>query len=403
MKKLLRMQLLLLAIMSVFLSSCGGDDEPGAPKVLTPKLEGMYVFGSNTIAAEAVDPNARMVRAVLNPGKSNGMADQESIYGQLMYIGANSTIQFTEVENAVGVTYGAAGGGTTGPGTDAGNTDVQDDFIYGTLVADAPAIKVAEEGLYYVFVNATDKSFRIMKVRPDMIGDATAGMWATGTPLRQVFSSKDSTIFEATAVPLTGATGYKYRFNNGYEVFNDGNIATLTFLGVESYGTAWDTGVNNLIYKDENIPQKETGVFTVRLKYDATTKTWTETKMGDYSATQVGLFGNAYTLPSGAEGAWDQAYGLATPTKEGNVYTWNWTNVDMIQDREFVLLENGEWGGLNVVYNDVTAREGSAFTDNKIVKADASENFLVKTGGTYDISLAINVKTGARTLTINSK
>lgn len=399
MKKLFFTRFMMLTLMSLVLFSCG-EDEDDAPQVLTPKLEGLYVFGTNTIASEAVDPNARMVRAVLNPAKSGGANDKEGIYGQFMYIGANSTIQFTEVENEVGTTYGALGGGTVADGIDVGNTDIADELIHGTLEEGAPAIRVSEEGLYYVFVNTNDMTFRMMKVEAQMLGDAQAGQWSTGTVLPMIHASTDSVVFEKTGVPLTGATGYKYRFNNGYEIFNDNaTMATLTFLGVESYGTAWDTGINDLIYKDENIPHKETGVFTVRLKYDAATRKWTETKIRDYSTTSVGLFGNAYMLPSGAEGAWDQAYGLHTPTKNGNVYTWMWDNVQLIEGREFVILENGEWGGLSVVFNDAITREGEAFTSNKIVKSAESENFMVATGGTYDISLAIDVNTGERTLT----
>ena len=407
MKRLLSKQLLLLSFLSFFMFSCGDDENP-EPVVLTPKLEGMYVFGSNTIAAEAIDPKARMVQAVLNPNKSGGKQNQEDIYGQLMYIGANSTIKFTQVENEVGTTYGAAGGGTVGAGVDAGHTDIQDEFIYGTLVKDGPAINVEEEGLYYVFVNAIDKSFRMMKVRANMIGDATPGNWGTSTPLPMVFASKDSTIFEAT-VNLIGAAGYKYRFNEGYEAFNDGNIATLTFLGVESYGTAWDTGINNLIYKDENIPNKVGGKFTVRLKYDATNNTWKETKTKDYSTTSMGLFGNAYTLPSGAEGNWGSGtdgYGLHTPTKSGNVWTWTWNDVTLIEGREFIFLENGTWGGLQIDYTGATIA-GAAITAGQIKDAttvgNEYHNFYVATGGVYNITLSIDTKTDARTITVVKK
>jgi hypothetical protein len=407
MKRLLLNQLL-LCILSLFMFSCG-EDEDNAPVVLTPKLEGMYVFGTNTIAKEAIDPKARMVPAVLNPNKSGGKLNQPGVYGQLMYIGANSTIQFTEVVNAVGTTYGATGGGTVGAAADAGSSDINDNFIYGTLVKDGPAIKVAEEGLYYVFVNATDKSFRMMKVRANMIGDATPGNWATSTQLPMIFASKDSTIFEKTAIELKGAAGYKYRFNEGYEIFNDGSIATLTFLGVESYGAAWDSGINNLIYKDENIPNKVGGKITVRLKYDAVKNTWKETKTKDYSTTKMGLFGNAYTLPSGAEGNWGSGtdgYGLHVPTKSGNVWTWTWNDVALIKDREFIFLENGAWGGLQIDYTGA-AVSGTAISGGQIKDATATggqyHNFFVATAGRYNITLSIDTKTDARTVTITPR
>ncbi|AHM58469.1 hypothetical protein D770_00975 [Flammeovirgaceae bacterium 311] len=389
---------MLFAMLPLFIFSCGKDDDP-APQVLQPKLDGVYVYGTNTVADVPTAPAARLSGATLNPAKSSGAATMPGVYGKYMYIGANSTIQISEVENEVATVYGAENGGTRIAGEELDHTDVQDEFIQGTLEANAAPIEISEEGLYYLFVNTNDMHFRLMRVEPEMFGDTQPGQWTTGTALPMVSADRDGAVFEANGVSLRGESGYKYRLNKGYEVYNDGSMATLTFLGVESYGAAWDAGVNELIYKDENIPHQETGVFTVRLEYDAATGEWTETKIKDYSTTQVGLFGNAYTLPNGEAAAWNEAYGLTTPEKDGNVYTWSWNDVALIEGGEFVLLENGEWGGLAVLYNDATERAGNAF-DEGVTKAEGSENFMVVAGGEYDISLAIDVETGTRTLTI---
>lgn len=400
--------LMLLAFSAVFIS-CGEDDP--APKVLLPKMDGVYVYGTNTVAEAAVDPNARMALATLNPAKSGGSLTMEGYYGKYMHIGANSTIQISVVDGETGVTYGATDGGTVVQGPDELQfTDINDTFITGELVENGDPIAIAEEGLYFVFVNTVDNTFRIMRVEPTLIGDATPGQWSTSTAIPMTFSSVDSTIFEITDLELKGEAGYKVRFNEGYEVYNDNSIATLTFLGVEDYQTAWDTGINDLGFWDINIPNKESGVYTYRLKYDASTGEWSETKtktgeiLVDYSGTQLGIIGNAYE-----GGNWNgdgTALGLHTPVKSENTYTWTWNDVALLESGEFIFLQEGKWGaGLQIDYLGAS-NQGTAIDNSNIVDATSVggeyHNYFVATAGTYDITLEINAETGARVATFTA-
>ena len=411
MKKLLFPKLMLMLMATVFFTSCGDDTEP-APEVLTPKMDGVYVFGTNTIAEDALDPDARMALAVLDPAQGAMVESMEGVYGKFMYIGANSTIQIAEVEDEVGTTFGAAGGGTVTHGSEVPNVPIEDEVIHGTLEADAAPIEVSEEGLYYVFVNTNDDTFVLMRVEPQMIGDATEAQWAAGTPLPQVFVSEDSAVYEATGLPLNGASGYRYRFNDGWHVHQGPNVVTLSSLGVESYGEAWDTGVSDLGLFLDNIPHHEDGIYTVRLTYNAATNEWSETKIKtgdlavDFSAVEMGLFGNAYINSAGDTATWTagvDGFELHAPTVDGNVYTWSWNSVDLIQDREFIFLENGEWGGLQIDYTGATV-QGAAVDNNQIVDATTVggeyHNFFVAEGGAYDLSLVIDAETGARTINI---
>ncbi len=413
MKKLHLIPIMLLLIVPMIFSSCK-KDEDNTPIVLVPKLSGLYVFGTNTLADVAVDPNAKMARAVLNT-KNGGPENREGIYGKLMYIGASSTIQFTSVDSLGSANYGATDGGTVSPGPQVGLNDINADIIHGTLLEDAAAINIADEGLYYVYVDFNTLEFRIMQVKAQMIGDATELQWTAGTPLPQVFVSKDSAVFEITNMPLVGSSGYKYRFNNGWELFNDGSIFAFTHLGVESYGDSWDAGVNNIGYFNENIPHKENGMFTIRLKYNASNGEWKETKtktsnlLINYSANQMGLFGNAYVLAPGDTANWGSGtdgYGLHIPVKSGNIYTWTWNNVDLIEGREFIFLEDGGWGGLQYDWAMLTSVGGLAVTEGKIVDATTTggewHNFQVITGGKYNITLAIDAENDTKTVTIVS-
>jgi len=402
MKKLISLSLgwLVLLALPFWITSCGSDDEEGE---LLPKLDGFYIYGTNTIAETAVDPNAKMARAVLDKKQGAKVENMDGIYGKFLYIGAGSKIKFAEVVSEVGTTYGASGGGEVELGTDVGNVPINDQVIHGTLEADAAEISVAEAGLYYAYVNASTKQFILMRVEAQIIGDATAGAWATGTPITLKSASKDSTVFEST-LSLKGESGYRLRFNDGWHVYQDANIVVLSSLGVLDYQTAWDTGINNVGLFLDNIPNKETGSFQVKLKFTASTGEWKETKVRSYAGVKLGLFGNAFTLPTGGAGEWSAGSSYKVDVvKTGNIYTWTWSNVALSVDGEFVILENGDWGGMMIFFNDATTRTGDAFTGGKIVKGTGSENFKVATAGNYDIKVTINAVTGVRTLNIITK
>lgn len=405
MKKLMLTQLMLLLFASVFFLSCGGDDD--GPTILLPKLDGLFVFGENALAETPTEPNATMSAAKLDPTK--GPDIKEGVYGKYMYIGANGKIQFAEVISEVGKIYGSSDASIVN-GADEGFS-VNDDVITGTLVEGAAAIAVADEGLYYVFADMNSKSFVITKVKGQMIGDALVPLgWDEGTLLPLKSTSKEKTVFEGTNIQMKTGGGYKYRFNDGWHSYTDAEISTFSFLGVVSYGDAWAAQLADVGFFTDNIPSFHAGYYTVNLTYTESTTggqgEWKETltKTGevlvDYSNRDVGFFGNAFFVSEGVEGAWGDQGGVKKPTKAGNVYTWTWDNFQLIQDREFVIRQNGTWDGIQGVYNASTTRTGTAF-DTQVTKAVEGANFFVKVGGVYDISFSIDASSGVQTLTIN--
>jgi len=401
----------LIMALPLFFIACDGEDDE--PEILLPKLEGFYVFGSNTVAATPSEPNARMKRAILDPSKVPNVENQEGVYGKFMYIGANSTIQFAEVIGEEGTVYGDDGGGEVDNGLDVGNVPIDDDVIHGTLEADGDPIEIADEGLYYVFANANTGFFVIARVRANIIGDATPGMWATATDLPQVKLSKDSAVFEITGLTLKGATGYRYRLNNGWHFYQEENVTTtLSSLGVLSYGDSWPLPANDIGFFLDNAPHQTTGIFTVRLKYIAATDEWEEKKkktgnvVVDYSTYSMAIIGDA-TAGGSFNGDGTGGYGAHTPAKAGNVYTWTYNDVPMVQDKEFIFLQNATWGGLQIDYAGA-AVSGDAITGGKIIDATAPpvsgpyHNYHIITGGTYDVKLVINAETEGRTVTITN-
>jgi hypothetical protein len=75
----------------------------------------------------------------------------------------------------------------------------------------------------------------------------------------------------------------------------------------------------------------------------------------------------------------------------------------LIQDREFIFLEDGAWGGVQIDFPGAT-NGGAAITGGDIVDATTKEkefhNYYVVEGGTYDITLAIDAAANTRTVTI---
>jgi hypothetical protein len=404
------MSMLMLLIVPLYFFSCS-DDEPSGPKVLLPKLEGFYVYGTNTVAAEPSEPSARMTLAILDSKKLPEIANKAGVYSKIMYIGANSTISFANVdENEKGTVYGAEDGGSEDNGLEIENVPVDDIVVNGKLEVNGSPIQVTAEGLYYVFVDFNEGDFVLMPVKPAIIGPATANGWASNVPLPLKSLTKEKAVFEAS-VPLKGANGYRYMLNAGgwHAYQRTDEVTTLTSLGVPDYQVAWDTGINDVNINIPDMPNKESGVYTVTLTFNflPTAGDWEEvkTKTGDllvdYSADKYGWFGNAYYAEGTTEGAWDAIHHSKTPVKDGNKYNWVW-EMELIEGRSFVLREDKEEGGSWITYGGA-AKVGSAFDNEDIIKETGQDNYYVVNGGIYTVTFTINAEDEGRVLTIEPK
>jgi len=420
---------LLLLSVPMYFYSCSKSDN--GPTVLLPKLEGYYVYGTNTVATQPTDQNARLALAVLDHTKKAAIDNLAGVYGKLMYIGANSTINFAVIDaNGNGTVYGADKGGSYDSASIVPHVNEKDKVVHGTLKKNGQAINITEEGLYYTFLKAnTDTmTFVVMKLRSDLLGDITN--WESSPyPLPMKSTSLDSTVFEGTGLAMKTGAGYKYRYNNGWAVYEDDNsIVTLSSLGVVNYTDSWNAGEPNSIglYND-NIPQHEDGLFTITLTYKASDDSWHErkTKTGelpaqpqpfvDYTNANVGLEGNAYVYAPQDTGAFKgdgtDGYEVKAPTvtNSGKTFTWTWSDVSLIEGREFILLQEAKWGaglqldGTNVTLTGTAVSAGNV-VDAHVVLGEQYSNFNAVKGGEYDITLVIDesVTPFTTTVTINN-
>ena len=389
-----------MAIVSTFFIAC--DDDDPDPIDLVPNLNGLYVYGTNTVASKPGNAASKVNLAILDPNRGVQEDNTPGVFGKFIHIGANSTINLAYKQDAIEKVYGAANGGTIDSAIVTGGA-INDLVIHGTLVDGGPAINVAKAGLYYLYADVNTETFVLMEVKANIIGDATEAQWVAGTAIALKSSDTLKTVFEVTGLPLKGASGYKYRFNDGWHVHEDDSIVTLSSLGVVSYADAWATGINDVGFHLENIPHKESGVFTVTLTYDAKTGLWSEikTKTGnlliDYSGAKYGWFGNAYYVNGTVPGAWDAIHHIQLPVKEGNLYNWVW-DLELIKDKSFVLREDKDLGAW-ITYGGA-AKVGASFDDGSIVKENGQDNYFVAVGGLYRITFTINAEDEGRILKI---
>ncbi|MBL0744459.1 hypothetical protein [Chryseolinea lacunae] len=404
MKKLFSVKFLMMLVMPLVFVACSKDDP--APEELVPKLDGVYIYGTNTIAETAVEPAARMALAQLDLNKAPKTKTVDGVYGKFMYIGAGAKIKIANVVSGVATRLGVVGGGKKEKGTDVADNliPIGNTVIHGDLVADEAEISVTDAGLYFAVVNINKKTVVLAPVTANIIGDATPGNWATGTAIAPKSASKDSTVFEST-IKLKGAAGYRYRFHDGWNAYNqEGAATTLSSLGVANYGDSWASGKNPLVFSLENIPNKVAGDIKVKLLYNQATDTWSEFK--DLSNVKLGLFGNAYKIGD-KQAAWDTPYDVKAPTRSGSKFIWKWTDAELIADGEFVFLQDGAWGGWFLDYTVPNSVGGAAVTEGKIKNAKdvggADANYRVITAGKYDVTVTVDAKEGGTTVSFVAK
>lgn len=396
-------QLMLILVFGFSVISCDPENPGPNPPGDIPEMDGFYFYGSNTLASKSADAHALLPLARLDPAKSGGNTEREGVFGRLIYIGPNSTIQIAELAGDDYTVYGLPNGGELKPGIQLSFTNIASEMIQGILAPDEDPIIITNEGLYYVLVLKERKEIRLMELRPEIIGDATQGGWSTGTPIPLKSISRDSAVFEITQLPLKGSSRYKYRFARGWELYTGANTVTMTNLGNRNYEESISSGNNDIGYYSDSCAHIIDGKYTINLTYYLTGDKWKENKIltgefpADYTNTEFGLFGNAYLNAAGDTASWRpgiDGYELRTPTMEGNTYTWSWTSISLIKDREFVILENGEWGGMEISYSIADIVTGQAIDDGLIIDAASVgsdlNNFYVATGGTYDIELVFD-------------
>ena len=154
-----------LVLSTTLFTSCDKDEDPidvidnsNDPVVEEPDIDGFYVYGSGSAAADVQSPSAKMEPAALEANRSNGREFIQGIYGKFMYLDANAALEFTFIESGEPTVYGAGTDAKVDSGTVFGGA-FEDLALGGSLVVGGNALTTAEAGLYYLYVDFNAENF----------------------------------------------------------------------------------------------------------------------------------------------------------------------------------------------------------------------------------------------------
>ena len=376
--------------------------------------DGFYVAGPATGATELTADY--MMAAGLN--EVDG-ANRSGMYEKYIALEANKDFELVLYANGEQIRYGAAleAFDVSEKADNPRNVEVK----RGVLVtgADAPAMKVAESGLYHIVLDlneANDLAFGAQIVLAPVqwgVRGAMNGWGFTAMPTPTFNQTTMTYVLENCAVASTGA--FKFAYGAGWKLDLDdaGKVKANTNLGIDAEA-AGELGNNALVPngKDINIAR---GIYKITLTwtlkggaikngYTATIEKTGTLEAVDYSNCQMELVGSGVAEQTGssADTAWSWGQVLLAsndgkPAKNGDVYTWTWSNVQLTTDGwKIRTLNAAETGG--VASFDLGADKID--TANSVEGTSTSGDIILAAAGKYNVTLAIDAAADTRTITI---
>lgn len=376
--------------------------------------DGFYVAGPATGATELTADY--MMAAGLN--EVDG-ANRSGMYEKYIALEANKDFELVLYANGEQIRYGAAleAFDVSEKADNPRNVEVK----RGVLVtgADAPAMKVAESGLYHIVLDlneANDLAFGAQIVLAPVqwgVRGAMNGWGFTAMPTPKFNQTTMTYVLENCAVASTGA--FKFAYGAGWKLDLDdaGKVKANTNLGIDAEA-AGELGNNALVPngKDINIAR---GIYKITLTwtlkggaikngYTATIEKTGTLEAVDYSNCQMELVGAGVAEQTGssADTAWSWGQVLLAsndgkPAKSGDVYTWTWSNVQLTTDGwKIRTLNAAETGG--VASFDLGADKID--TANSVEGTSTSGDIILAAAGKYNVTLAIDAAADTKTITI---
>lgn len=376
--------------------------------------DGFYVAGPATGATELTADY--MMAAGLN--EVDG-ANRSGMYEKYIALEANKDFELVLYANGEQIRYGAALEAFDVSEKSDNPRDVE--VKRGVLVtgADAPAMKVAESGLYHIVLDlneANDLAFGAQIVLAPVqwgVRGAMNGWGFTAMPTPTFNQTTMTYVLENCAVASTGA--FKFAYGAGWKLDLDdaGKVKANTNLGIDAEA-AGELGNNALVPngKDINIAR---GIYKITLTwtlkggaikngYTATIEKTGTLEAVDYSNCQMELVGAGVAEQTGssADTAWSWGQVLLAsndgkPAKNGDVYTWTWSNVQLTTDGwKIRTLNAAETGG--VASFDLGADKID--TANSVEGTSTSGDIKLAAAGKYNVTLAIDAAADTKTITI---
>ena len=374
-----------LMTLSIVLVGCKDDDPANPVDVIE---DGIYLVGSN-VASEKIEVESRMQPGWIEKGFDAEL--KSGLYQQVLFISATGTFNIVEVKGDTQTTYGAT---TT--------VDPEISWAFsGDVVQDGSGISVAENGLYFVYLDfqAASKKIYILKSNEiGLIGDGVgSGSEDIALPKKGAAFSKTECEWEKTGVTF---------YNNWWKVRKVGEwkyVIAEDFVVLTNLGGDFD----NLFPGGPNLPNVPRGIYTVNLRYEygegfkmTTTKTG-DVAIDNYTDCELELIGsgidesNPGAQPDEYWGGWGFVVSAGKPVKTENVYTWTWNSV-ILKAEGFKIrtLNAAASGGINGFDLGFGAVENSPSVVND------EGNLKVSEAGNYKIVVTIDAEADTKKIVV---
>lgn len=384
-------------VMALSFQACKDDDDNNNPVIVE---DGFYVKGPQ---AALTDFDFKgLMKAANNEVTQEARGGLYELYITLK-AGADG-FSIVKVAGTQKISYGPAAGFETTLAADKWENDEPAvDIQRGPIAANSAVFTVPADGLYHVVFDENLMKAAIIPVKHwAVIGAATPGGWSTETKLPASAFNQTTMSFDSVNIKL-GKGEFKFRYSNGWKVGLDTTIDVGSGKKGVKINTNFGTAVDDLEAGGDNIVNNTIGFYTINMTWNlASGYTATLTKTGDvepidYSAYEMGIIGNAYFKEDSDTAAWDEPWGLSTPVVDdvNKVYTWTYTDIELIADGEFKFRQGNDWSGKSIGFGDVVwAGTATAKFENN------GGNIKVLEDGIYTIELKIEALTETYTVTV---
>ena len=373
-------------------TSCKDDETPDPPLIIE---DGTYVKGAVTAYAD-FDTKAIM-KVAKNEVTQTNRASLLELYIPIK-AGAEG-FNIVTVAGSVKTVYGPGAGfaNVTKGTTDEPKVTFQRGAVSATSTT---KFTVPKDGMYHVVIDLVLLKAVIVPVHWGLIGAATPKGWNGSTQLKESAFNLTEMSWDTTNLTLQKGD-WKLRYSSGWKV----ELDTVVDLGGGKKGVKVNANFGGtaaaLSPGGDNIVNATPGIYTVKFAYKlGSGYTATLTKTGDlptkdYTNYEMGIIGNAYYKADGTTPAdWDVPFGLSKPVVAGKIFTWTYTNINLIAAKEFKFRQGMDWSGKSIGYPDATWAGAAAanFTNN-------AGNIKVTAGGSHTIVLKIDATTEVYTVT----
>ena len=392
--------LVMVAFLAFGLIACEDDDDNGNGGDDEIVLDGFYIQGDATSFTDFND-NARM-----EVTKNEVIQEERStLYEAYITVKGSGGFNIIEVAGDEQMTYGPDNVSVVGE-SDWVQDDPRVEFKRGTYTETEETFSVSEDGLYHVAIDTELNKVVIVPVKYwGLIGGATPNGWSGDTKLEYDAFDMSSLSFSANEVEL-GNGEWKLRYSGGWKVALDTTVELSGGDKGVKVNTNLGGSASSLEPGGANINNENPGVYTVTFDwsisdgYSLTLDRTGDIPMTDWSDIEVDVFGTGVdsTATDAVEDPsdWDWGYAVSagTPTSDGDIYTYSWTDVSLVPSEgdgfAFRSVDGGTYNA-DVWRYSILDEENS---DTTVVKSTENAfgdvNFNVTQEGGYDITLEID-------------